>query len=62
MRRASSVFAVVELLRSTDADLVVTVGGGSPLDAVKTALVVLAEGLTEPDQLEAFAITTGPGR
>lgn len=56
----SSVFAVVDLLRATDADLVVTVGGGSPLDTVKTALVALAEGLTEPDQLEAFAITTGP--
>lgn len=55
-----SVFAVADHLRSTNADLVVTVGGGSPLDAVKTALVVLAEGLTETDQLEAFAITTGP--
>ncbi|WP_040493675.1 iron-containing alcohol dehydrogenase [Ilumatobacter nonamiensis] len=56
----SSVFEVVEFLRATDADLVVTVGGGSPLDTVKTALVALAEGLTESDQLEAFAITTGP--
>lgn len=56
----SSVFAVVDFIRSTGADLVVTVGGGSPLDTVKTALVALAEGLTEPDQLEAFAITTGP--
>lgn len=55
-----SVFAIVEYLRSTDADLVVTVGGGSPLDAVKTALVALAEGLTASDQLEAYAITTGP--
>ncbi len=56
----ASVFAIVDHLRTTKADLVVTVGGGSPLDAVKTALVALAEGLTEPDQLEAFAITTGP--
>ena len=55
-----SVFAIVDDLRATEADLVVTVGGGSPLDAVKTALVALAEGLTEPDELEAYAITTGP--
>ena len=55
-----SVFAIVDRVRSVDADLIVTVGGGSPLDAVKTALAALAEGLTEPDQLEPFAITTGP--
>lgn len=55
-----SVFAIVDRVRSTDADLIVTVGGGSPLDAVKTALAALAEGLTEPEQLEPFAITTGP--
>jgi len=55
-----SVFAIVDRVRATDADLVVTVGGGSPLDAVKTALAALAEGLTEPDQLERLAITTGP--
>lgn len=53
-------FAVVEFVRATDADLIVTVGGGSPLDTVKTALVAIAEGLTDPDQLEAFAISTGP--
>ena len=28
---------------------------------MKTALVALAEGLTEPEQLEAYAISTGPG-
>lgn len=56
----SSVFEIVDRVRSTDADLIVTVGGGSPLDAVKTALAALAEGLTEPDQLEPLAITTGP--
>ena len=55
-----SVFGIVDRVRVTDADLVVTVGGGSPLDAVKTALAALAEGLTEPEQLEPFAITTGP--
>ena len=54
-----SVFEVVEFLRRTDADLVVTVGGGTPLDTVKTSLVALAEGLTEPHQLEAFAVSTG---
>lgn len=54
----ASVFAVVEHIRTSNADLVVTIGGGSPLDTVKTALVAIAEGLTEPDQLEPFAIHT----
>ena len=55
-----SVFAVVDFLRRSDADLVVTVGGGTALDTVKTSLLAIAEGLTNPDELEAFAISTGP--
>lgn len=41
---APSADALVALLRSTQADLVVTFGGGSPIDTVKVALAVLAAG------------------
>lgn len=43
-------------LRSSNADLILTVGGGTCLDTVKMALVCLAENITEPEGLEAFAI------
>lgn len=54
--------AVIELaafLRAEEADLVVTVGGGTPIDTVKMALLCLAEGVTEPAELERFAISVG---
>jgi alcohol dehydrogenase class IV len=40
--------------RALNPDLIVTVGGGTPIDTVKVALVCLAEGLTEPAQLSDF--------
>lgn len=51
-----SVIALVETMRDTDADLVLTVGGGTCIDSVKMALLCLAENITEADQLEKFAI------
>lgn len=51
-----SVIELADTMRSSGADLVLTVGGGTCLDSVKMALVCLAEGITNPDELEAFAI------
>jgi len=44
-------------LRDAEADLVVTVGGGTPIDTVKMALLCLAEDIHEPADLERFAIS-----
>lgn len=41
---APTVDALAGLLRRSDADLVVTLGGGSPIDTVKVALAMLASG------------------
>jgi alcohol dehydrogenase class IV len=48
---APTVDALVALMRETEADLVVSFGGGSPIDTVKAALAVLASGA--PSALEA---------
>lgn len=53
----SGVIRLAERLRACDADLVVTIGGGTPTDTVKMALVCLAEQITSSDQLEEFAIS-----
>lgn len=52
----SSVVALADSIRACNADLVLTVGGGTCLDTVKMALVCLAEDIREESQLEAFAI------
>ncbi len=52
----SSVLALVSAIRDANADLVITVGGGTCLDTVKMALLCLAEGITEEGQFDAFAI------
>ncbi len=51
------VIALARFLRDQRADLVVTVGGGTPIDTVKMALLCLAEDLREPAELEPFAIS-----
>lgn len=51
-----SVMDLANSIRTSKADLVLTVGGGTSLDSVKMALVCLAENLTNTDDLEAFAI------
>ena len=47
-----SVMALADLMRSAQADLVVSIGGGTVIDTVKVALVALAEGLTQIEQLD----------
>ncbi len=53
----SGVIRLADRLRACEADLVVTIGGGTPIDTVKMALVCLAEQITSSDQLEEFAIS-----
>ncbi len=55
-----TVIKLAQFLRSTQTDLIVTVGGGTPIDTVKLALACLAHDLTEPAHLEPYAITAGP--
>jgi maleylacetate reductase len=55
-----TVIAVAELLRSVQADLVVSIGGGTVIDTVKVALVALAEGLTRTEQLDDWHMRMAP--
>ena len=47
-----TVIALATVLRASNADLVVSIGGGTVIDTVKVALVALAEGLTRIEQLD----------
>lgn len=51
-----SVLRAADAVRQAEPDLIVTVGGGTPMDTVKILLICLAEGLTEPDQLDDYRI------
>ena len=55
-----TVIAVADLLRSTRADLVVSIGGGTVIDTVKVALVALAEGLTRTEHLDDWHMRVAP--
>ena len=47
-----SVIAVANAVRAANADLIVSIGGGTVIDTVKVALVALAENLTSIEQLD----------
>ena len=47
-----SVIALAAALRQARADLIVSIGGGTVIDTVKVALVALAQGLTQIEQLD----------
>ncbi len=55
-----SVIALAQALRATQADLVVSIGGGTVIDTVKVALVALAEGLTTIEQLDDWHLRVAP--
>lgn len=55
-----SVIALAHMLRATQADLVVSIGGGTVIDTVKVALVALAEGLTSIEQLDDWHLRVAP--
>lgn len=54
-RRA--VLALVQFLRETKADLIVTIGGGTPMDTVKVALVCLAQDVDQPEDMGQHAVS-----
>ena len=47
-----SVIALAAAVRAAQADLIVSIGGGTVIDTVKVALVALAQGLTQIEQLD----------
>lgn len=55
-----TVIALAQALRTSNADLVVSVGGGTVIDTVKVALVALAEGLTSIEQLDDWHMRVAP--
>ena len=55
-----TVLALAAQLRSSQADLIVSIGGGTVIDTVKVALVALAENLTELDDLNAWHMRMNP--
>lgn len=55
-----TVIALAQALRASNADLVVSIGGGTVIDTVKVALVALAEGLTSIEQLDDWHMRVAP--
>lgn len=51
-----TVIAAADAIRAAGADLVVTVGGGTPIDTVKAALICLAEDVRDPGALAEYRI------
>src|SRR5579863_8389834 len=57
------VVAAANEARAANADLVLTVGGGSVTDAAKMVGLCLGNGVTAPEQLDAFrAVVSADGR
>ncbi|SMH39321.1 iron-containing alcohol dehydrogenase [Azospirillum agricola] len=52
----ASVLALADEVRRLQPDLIVTVGGGTPVDTVKVALVALAEGIADTAGFDAVRI------
>jgi len=48
--------ALAEMLREIEADLVISVGGGSVIDTVKVALLCMATGITHVDQFDSWRV------
>ncbi len=55
-----SVLSLARNLRELRADLVLTLGGGTPIDTVKMALLCLAENVVRDEDLERCAVSTRP--
>ena len=53
----TSVLELAQFLREGEADLVVTIGGGTPIDTVKMALLCLAEDVHEAAEIGRFAVS-----
>jgi alcohol dehydrogenase class IV len=55
-----SVIELVERAREAQADVIVSIGGGSPVDAAKLVALGVAEGISTTEQLASFAIQFEP--
>ena len=55
-----SVIALAGAVRAAQADLIVSIGGGTVIDTVKVALVALAEDLTRIEQLDDWHMRVAP--
>ena len=51
-----SVIAAAEFARSKQADAIISFGGGTPNDTAKAVAICLAEGIAQPDGLDAVRI------
>lgn len=54
-----TVLACVDAIREADADVVITVGGGTPIDTVKTALLAVSTGIVDDAGFDRYAVRTG---
>jgi alcohol dehydrogenase class IV len=52
----ASVLALAAMVRALSPDLVVTVGGGTPIDTVKVMLLAIAAGVTDESNFDAMRI------
>ena len=55
-----TVIALTRRLRETQADLIVSIGGGTVIDTVKVALVCLAEGVDDVDAMSQWHMRVNP--
>jgi alcohol dehydrogenase class IV len=55
-----SVIAAAAAVRAAHPDLILTVGGGTPIDTVKILQICLAHGLTRAEELDAQRASTKP--
>ena len=56
----ASVLETARAIEAAQADLIITVGGGSPIDTVKVAQIVLAENIRTIEQLSEYRVTMNP--
>jgi maleylacetate reductase len=55
-----SVVAAADAVRAADPDLILTIGGGTPIDTVKILQICLAHGVERAEELDALHATLGP--
>ena len=56
-----TVLALADKVRKASPDLIVTIGGGTPIDTVKVMLVALAEDIRTIEGFDDYHIRVGPG-
>ncbi len=55
-----SVIAAADAVRAARPDMILTVGGGTPIDTVKILQICLAHGVTRAEELDALHAAIGP--